>query len=496
MKLSEISGKLRSGSLKYELHFDEDREITGICYDSRNVVQGNIFFAIRGMKSDGNKFIKEAIDKGAVLIFSEEEYGAETTVPVKKIENIRKFMAEVSGIFYGDPSSGLKLIGVTGTNGKTTTSYLIMSMLKEAGFNTGLIGTIEYRIGDEKYESKLTTPDSVEMNMILDKMVKKNIEYCVMEVSSIALSMDRVYGLKYDAAVFTNLTSEHLDFHKDMNNYFEAKKILFDSLDENNIAFSNRDDEYGERILEDTAAEKKFYAIDSESDIKAGNVKLSMSGVSFDMKINGENTEIRSDLGGKFNVYNILAAAGVALNYGVSVDEIRSAVRVFEGVPGRFSRIPLPNGALAVIDYSHTSDSLKNAIEAAREILNSEGKNGNLITIFGCGGNRDRTKRPVMGKFATELSDYSILTSDNPRFEDPMEIIDEIKNGISGEAEYEVIENREEAIKKGIGISREGDLILICGKGHETYQEVKGVRTHFDDKEMVMKYLNKAGQNA
>ncbi|MBK8981438.1 MAG: UDP-N-acetylmuramoyl-L-alanyl-D-glutamate--2,6-diaminopimelate ligase [Ignavibacteria bacterium] len=500
MKLSELSKKLSERSLKYKFAFPEDTEITGISYDSRNLNPGNIFFAVKGLQSDGNKFVNEAIAKGAVLVFTKEASDSFEKIPVISVKEIRKFMAVVSGIFYGDPSSKLKLIGITGTNGKTTTSYLIHSMLSEAGYKTGLIGTIEYRIGDKKFESKLTTPDSVELNMILNEMVTENIEYCVMEVSSIALSMDRVYGLKFDTAVFTNLTSEHLDFHKDMGSYLSAKKILFDSLSERSFALSNRDDEYGERITNDTKAEKIFYVIDASiknsKDIKAENVKLDMNGIKFDLTRLGESTEICCGLAGRFNVYNALASAGTVLNYGVDLNCIKTVLSKFEGVPGRFQKLPMPNGALSVVDYSHTSDSLKNAIEAAREIIDDEGKGGSLITIFGCGGNKDRTKRPVMGKFATELSDYTIITSDNPRFEEPLEIIKEIESGINAGKKYEVIENREEAIKKGIEISSRGDIILICGKGHETYQEVKGVRSHFDDKEIVSKYMNQTSGDA
>ena len=500
MKLSEISEKIRSSSLKYEIDFPEDTEITGLCYDSRNVKPGNIFFAVKGLISDGNNFIKEAIEKGAVLVFTDDEKFSESQLPVIKVDDVRKFMAMVSGIFYGDPSSKLKLIGVTGTNGKTTSAYLIHVMLSSAGYKTGLIGTIECMIGNEKIESKLTTPDSVELNMILNKMVNEKTEFCVMEVSSIALSMQRVYGLKFDTAVFTNLTSEHLDFHKDMENYFEAKKILFDYLGEDSFAVSNKDDEFGQKILSDTKAEKVFYSVDSpiesDEDLKADDVKLGMDGINFNMIYREKNVNISSDLAGRFNVYNILASAGTVLNYNVSLKSISDVLDNFNGVTGRFNRIPLPNGAVAVIDYSHTSDSLKNAIEAAREIIKDENKNGSLITIFGCGGNKDRLKRPVMGKYATELSDFTIITSDNPRFEEPFEIIEEIKKGISEEAEYKVIENREEAIKAGIGMSVTGDIVLICGKGHETYQEIKGVRSHFDDKETVLKYQNLSLKNA
>ena len=489
MKISEIINKSRVNA---ELKLRDDIEITGLHYDSRKIKPGNIFFAIKGLKDDGNKFVTDAINNGAVMIFTEEDINMQSAVPTVKSNEIRKLMAEYSGIFYGDPSSKLKLIGITGTNGKTTTSYLIRSFLNDAGYSTGLLGTIDYQVGNQKTESKLTTPDSVEVNMMLSEMVNSGTQFCIMEVSSIALVMDRVYGLKFDTAVYTNLTSEHLDFHKDMENYFEAKKILFDNLQESAKAISNSDDLYGQSIMENCRAKKFFYSGKNESDLRSFNEKLSLSGLEFDVKWNGRTYTLKSNLTGRFNIYNILASVSTVLQYDIDMTMIQSSLLKFQEVSGRFNRIKLPNGAIAVIDYSHTSDSLKNAIESAREIVDEEKKFGKVITIFGCGGNKDRTKRPVMGELATGLSDRAIITSDNPRFEEPMDIIDEIISGIKDKKNFEVIENREEAIKKGLEISREGDIVLICGKGHETYQEVKGVRTHFDDKEIVGKYSHTA----
>ncbi len=489
MKISEIINKSRVNA---ELKLRDDIEITGLHYDSRKIKPGNIFFAIKGLKDDGNKFVSDAIRNGAVLIFTEEDINANSSIPVVKAGEIRKLMAEYSGIFYDDPSSKLKLIGITGTNGKTTTSYLIRSFLNDAGYSTGLLGTIDYQVGEQKTESKLTTPDSVEVNMMLSEMVNSGTQFCIMEVSSIALVMERVYGLKYDTAVYTNLTSEHLDFHKDMENYFAAKKILFDNLPESGKAISNSDDSYGHSILDDCRAKKFFYSSREESDLKSFNEKLSLSGLEFDVKWNGRTYTLKSDLSGRFNIYNILASVSTVLQYDIDMPMIQSSLLKFQEVKGRFNRVKLPNGAIAVIDYSHTSDSLKNAIESAREIVDEEKRFGRVITIFGCGGNKDRTKRPVMGELASGLSDQVIITSDNPRFEEPMDIIEEILSGIKDKKNFEVIENREEAIKKGLEISREGDIVLICGKGHETYQEVKGVRTHFDDKEIVGKYSHTA----
>lgn len=485
MKLSELFRKIP----QYSNHrFRNDCEITGITYDSRKVREGNIFFAVRGLKDDGRKYIHEAIRKGARIVFSEDESGNADSAEIIKTENIRKLMALASREFYNKESDKIKLIGITGTNGKTTTAYLIKFFLEKAGYRTGLIGTIDYQVGETTVNSVLTTPDSPEMNMMIGEMTGKKTDFCIMEVSSIALVMDRVYGLNFDTAVFTNLTSEHLDFHKNMENYFESKKLLFDGLGENKFAVSNKDDEYGEKILEGTKALKKYYSVNCSSDFKAMNEKLTLNGIEFDALYKNEIYRFSTQLAGRFNIYNIIAAVTSVLNYDTDISFLQKTLREFQEVSGRFNRIKLQNGAVAVVDYSHTSDSLKKAIETAREIVNSEKKNGRVITVFGCGGNKDRTKRPVMGEYATELSDYAVITSDNPRFEDPMKIIDEILAGIRSKNNFEVIENREDAIRRAIEISEGNDIILICGKGHETYQEIKGVRAHFNDREIISEY--------
>lgn len=460
--------------------------IEGLAYDSRKVKENYIFFALKGLKDDGSKYIKSAIDSGAKAIVTDIDLDVnEIHANVLSVKDARKTMALFANVYNELPSEKLKLIGVTGTNGKTTTTYLIKTFLENSGYKTGLLGTIDYQIGDVKVESKLTTPESVEICSMLGEMVKQGYQYCVMEVSSIALVMKRVYSLNFNTAIFTNLTSEHLDFHHNMENYFEAKKILFDGLSDNSFAITNLDDIYGEKILADTKAKKITYALNNDADFKAENPNFDLKGLSFDIK--GKDVKINSNITGKFNIYNMLASIACVRNYDIGYDSINNSLKNFEGVNGRFNKIELPNGAYAVVDYSHTSDSLKNAIESAREIVNNENKNGKVITIFGCGGNKDVTKRPVMGKFATELSDYSIITSDNPRFEKPLDIIREIRKGAVNK-NYEIDENRETAIEKGIRMSKAGDIILICGKGHETYQEINGVRTHFDDKEMVQKY--------
>jgi UDP-N-acetylmuramoyl-L-alanyl-D-glutamate--2,6-diaminopimelate ligase len=462
-----------------------DFSIGGLAYDSRKVKKNYIFFALKGLKDDGTKYVKSAVESGAKAIVTDVELD-ENEIPsnVLLVNDARKTMAMFSNAYNQMPSEKLKLIGVTGTNGKTTTTYLIKTFLEDSGYKTGLLGTIDYQIGNFKIESKLTTPESVEICSMLGEMVKQGYQYCVMEVSSIALVMNRVYSLNFDSAIFTNLTSEHLDFHHNMENYFDAKKILFDGLSEKSYAITNVDDIYGERILADTKARKITYAVNNHADYRAKNPSFDLKGLSFELN---KDVKINSNITGKFNIYNMLASIACVRNYDISFDSINNSLVNFEGVNGRFNKVELPNGAYAVIDYSHTSDSLKNAIESAREIVNNENRNGRVITIFGCGGNKDTTKRPVMGKFATELSDFSIMTSDNPRYEKPLDIIREIRKGAVNK-NYEIDENRETAIEKGIRMSKAGDIILICGKGHETYQEINGVRSHFDDKEMVQKY--------
>lgn len=496
IKFSEL---LKSSSIK-NAEIKDDFEVMGLAYDSRKVQKGFVFFAIIGYEDDGNKYILDALEKGAGAVITERIEGNEYAA---KLENgnrrriyeaadIRKTMADMSREFYGDPAGKMKVIGITGTNGKTTCTFLMRAVLERAGHKTGLIGTISYMSGGEKKGSSLTTPDSIEIFAMLREMLDNGMEYCVMEVSSIALELKRVYGLDFAAAVFTNLSSEHLDLHSNMENYYKAKKILFDGLSEGSTAVSNIDDDYGESIVSDTKAEKVFYSIRSDSDFKAEDIKMGIEGLEFKAVTKKGDFTMKSGLTGRFNVSNILAVMATANALRINMEIIREAIADFRDVDGRFTRIKLPNGAFAIVDYSHTSDSLKNAIEAARDIVNEQGS-GRVITVFGCGGNRDTTKRPVMGKFATSLSDYTFITSDNPRFEDPMAIINQILTGVQTKENYEIDANREEAIKKAIEYSKAGDLVLICGKGHETYQEIKGVKTHFDDKEMVAKYSGLAG---
>lgn len=493
MKFKELIAKYKDLKM---YGFQNDFRVEGLASNSKQVRDNYIFFAIKGFKEDGNKFITEAIKNGAKAVVTSKKNIEELKNNFKGFpevifiysDEVRKLMALISSEFYGKPSKSLRLIGITGTNGKSTIVYLLKKILEDSGKKCGLIGTIEYIIGDEKYESVLTTPDSIEIHSLLKKMLDKGMEYCVMEVSSIALVNDRVYGLEFEAGVFTNLSREHLDLHYNMENYFNAKKILFDSLGVNAIAVSNRDDEYGVKILNDCTAKKIFYSIDAKSNFRAVNEKLSIESINYDIQTGNKLYSINSELKGRFNIYNTIAGFSLMSSLGFRVEDIIRSIKEFKPVNGRFNTIKLPNDAYAVIDYSHTSDSLKNAIESAIEIRKSLNNNSRIITVFGCGGNKDKTKRPIMGKYATELSDYVIITSDNPRYEEPMSIISEIITGINAAKNYEIEADREKAIKKSIEMSSENDIILICGKGHETYQDIKGVKYHFNDKEIIEKY--------
>jgi UDP-N-acetylmuramoyl-L-alanyl-D-glutamate--2,6-diaminopimelate ligase len=407
-------------------------------------------------------------------------------------------MAELSNSFYDFPSRKMRITGVTGTNGKTTVTSIINYVLELSGRKTGLIGTNGNIINKKKIETGHTTPESVDLNSLLNEMTEAGVEYVTMEVSSHALELKRVYGIDFDIAVFTNLTPEHLDFHNSIENYFSAKKILFDSIprinrkNKNTYVIYNSDDEYGEKIVSGAEPERISFGFNSAL-YSVKNLSMSFDGMSFEMLVpfNGEGIdrmEVESTLTGRFNVYNILAATAALKSLGIKYSEIKKSLRSFTAVEGRFNRVKLNNGAIAIIDYSHTPDSLSKAISTIREVLNLNNSGGRIITVFGCGGNRDRQKRPVMGKIATTLSDHSIITSDNPRDEEPMDIIEEIKSGITSD-NYSVTEDREKAIDEAIAMAKTGDVILVAGKGHETYQEIKGVKYHLSDKEIVEKFM-------
>ncbi len=465
--------------------------ITGIYYDSRRVSKNSIFVAIKGFNTDGHKFIPDAISRGAVAIVLEDNQEFSDEVITRQgaakilVRDSRKALAELSNVFFSEPSKKIKLVGVTGTNGKTTTTYFIKSIFETAGYKTGLIGTISNFIGDKEIASSLTTPESNDLNFLFNEMHDHGCKYAVMEVSSHSLALRRVHKLFFSSAVFTNLTQDHLDFHQNVDSYLNAKKILFDDLDSSASAIFNSDDPNSSRIIADTKAHTFSYGSSESSDFKVMNIQYDLKGTYFAVRHKKREYKVSTSLIGDFNAYNASAAFSTATLLGINPDTILEGIKSTKSVPGRFEVHGKKNKKI-IVDYSHTPDSLEKALLAIRKIV----KNSKPVyAVFGCGGNRDKTKRPLMGKIASEIADKIIITSDNPRFEEPMAIINEIKSGIS-KNNFSIIENREEAIKKIIESSEDDAVILIAGKGHETYQEIKGIRNHFSDKEVAEKYLN------
>jgi UDP-N-acetylmuramoyl-L-alanyl-D-glutamate--2,6-diaminopimelate ligase len=470
--------------------FPENKEITDITNNSREVKSGAMFVAIKGFSVDGHKYIEDAINNGASAVvmqegnkFPDELFNVNDVIRVV-VKNSRETFADLSCQFYGHPSKELTLVGITGSNGKTTTAFYIKNLFETAGYKTGLLGTISNYVGNFEENSKLTTPESNVINKYLRQMLDEGITHCVMEVSSHSLVLDRVRGLDFDYAVFTNITSDHLDFHHDFENYLQAKKILFDNLNENAIAVINIDDKSSEKIVADSKAKKILFGKKNNADFIIENVSYNLEGTLFDLRTAEFTYSFSTSLIGEFNAYNASAAAVIGFSEGYEEDIVIQGINSTPQVPGRFEIIG-ENNKKVIVDYSHTADSLKKALIALNKIVEEKQP---IYTVFGCGGNRDKTKRPVMGKIADKLSNKIIITSDNPRFENPAEIINEILTGVERENPI-VIENREEAIKTAICNSEDNAVILIAGKGHEDYQIINGVKHHFSDKEIAEKYL-------
>jgi UDP-N-acetylmuramoyl-L-alanyl-D-glutamate--2,6-diaminopimelate ligase len=466
------------------------REVSGVEYDSRKVVEGSVFVAMKGFNTDGHLYIQDALNKKAAAIVVENHESipdslvSHFTAVKIFVNDSRQALADISNAFFDEPSKKLRLIGITGTNGKTTTSYFLKNIYEMAEYKVGLIGTISNYIGNEKLDSKLTTPESNDLNRMLNQMHLGGCDYAVMEVSSHSLALKRVHGLHFSFAVFTNITPEHLDFHRDFENYVKAKKILFDELPLSSSAIYNSDELHSIDVIRDCRSLKYSFGTKNDSQFRISDIKCDLSGTAF--KINYENKvyELKTSLVGDFNAYNAAGAFATAKLSGLKDEVIAEGISTTPQVPGRFEI--LSNGTRkVVIDYSHTPDSLEKTLMVIRKI--TENKNP-VYTVFGCGGNRDKLKRPVMGKIATELSDQVIVTSDNPRNENPSTIIEEIRSGITKD-NYQIIEDREAAISEAIKNSGKHSVILIAGKGHEDYQEIGGVRHHFSDKEVAKKVL-------
>ena len=460
---------------------DTGAEITGVNIDSRRIEAGHLFVAIPGTQTDGHKYIPKAIELGAAAILCEqmpeEQVDGVTYVVVESTENV---VGMVATQFFGDPSRKLKLVGVTGTNGKTTIATLLYNMFRKFGHKCGLLSTVCNYIEDEAIPADHTTPDPIELNRLLAQMVDAGCDYAFMECSSHAIAQKRIGGLKFAGGLFTNLTRDHLDYHKTVENYRDAKKAFFDGLEKDAFAITNADDKNGLYMVQNTKAQVKTYSIRSMADFKAKIIECHFEGMYLD--INGK--EVGVQFIGKFNVSNLLAVYGAAIMLGKKPEDILVILSTLKSVSGRLEPIRSPEGYTAIVDYAHTPDALENVLNTINEVLNGKGK---VITVCGAGGNRDKGKRPIMAQTAVKLSDKVIITSDNPRFEEPQDIINDMLAGLDNKQMKKVISivDRKEAIRTACMMAEKGDVILIAGKGHEDYQEIKGVKHHFDDREVV-----------
>ena len=456
-------------------------EFKGMEYDSRKIKDGDIFVALEGSISDGHKYIKQAIENGAKGVLVSKKVEPEFPVEYILVKDLRKNLGKIASNFYGYPQKKLKIIGITGTNGKTTSTYLLESILGKE--KVARIGTVEYKIGDEVIEAPNTTPESLDIVKMCKKAVEKGLEYLVMEVSSHALSLGRVDMLEFDVASFTNLTLDHLDYHENMDNYFQAKRKLFTMLKDSKKSSINIDDIYGDRLYKEFGGYS--YSLTKSADLTGEIVEFHSDGQFVRLNLMGEMFEEKLAILGRYNLYNVLGVIGIALQLGIGKNIILEKLKDIKGAPGRFELVNCGQDYIVVVDYAHTGDALENILKSINEL-----KKGRVITVFGCGGDRDATKRPIMGEIAQRLSDIAILTSDNPRTENPHLIIEDVKKGMNGD-HYLVEEDREQAIVKAIEIAQKNDIILIAGKGHETYQILGRKKNHFDDREIARREIVK-----
>ncbi len=461
----------------------DNLEIVSIENDNRKVVQGSLFVCIKGLTVDAHDFAESAVNNGAVAVLAERPL--ELTVPVIVVESTRRALSVLADAFYGQPSHKLHMIGITGTNGKTTTSHIIEKILADAGKQTGLIGTMYTKIGTKQLETKNTTPESLTLQKTFHQMVEEGVEATVMEVSSHALVEGRVHGTDFNVAVFTNLTQDHLDYHKTMDEYQRAKSLLFAQLGNTydmakpKFAVLNMDDEASKMYIESTSAHVITYGIDNSANLHAKNIQMTASGTEFDLESPFGVKKVSMKLVGKFSVYNVLASIGAALASGIPLESAISSIESVIGVSGRFELVQAGQDFSVIVDYSHTPDSLENAISTIQQFAK-----GNIIVVVGCGGDRDKTKRPLMAQIACKYSDRAIFTSDNPRSEDPIQILNDMEAGVKGQT-YDVIVDRKEAIYHAVQQANTNDVILIAGKGHETYQLIGDKSYDFDDREVA-----------
>jgi UDP-N-acetylmuramoyl-L-alanyl-D-glutamate--2,6-diaminopimelate ligase len=482
VKLSELVREMPGA----ELHGGAELEISKVIHDSRRCEEGCLFVAIPGLAADGNAFVEAAVKKGAAAVVSQE--APRPGVPWVRVGDAREALAVLSAAALGHPGRQLGLVGVTGTNGKTTTTCMIDAALREAGETTGLLGTVEYRIGDRVAEAVRTTPEASDLQSLLRQMVDAGCRRAVLEVSSHALALKRVHGLSFDVAVFTNLSRDHLDFHQDMPSYFAAKRILFDSLlREDGYAVVNVDDDHGAELARSVTRKTLACSLSPGADFSAGDIQLSLEGTRFLARTPAGEFEVQTPLLGRFSVRNALAAFAAGHALGLPPDAVQRGLASLKGVPGRMERVAAGQDFTVLVDYAHTDDALRNLLESVREL-----EPRRLITVFGCGGDRDRTKRPLMGAVAARLSDVVILTSDNPRTEDPEAILAEIRRGIPADRaeETELIVDRRAAIARALEMGREGVVVVIAGKGHETRQVLRDRTVPFDDRQVVRDLLS------
>lgn len=454
-------------------------DYSGMEYDSRKVTEGDIFVALEGAVSDGHDYINQAIARGAKGVLVSKKVQTDFPCECILVKDLRKNLGKIASNFYNYPQRKLKIIGITGTNGKTTSTYLLESIL--GAERVARIGTVEYKIGDEIIEAPNTTPESLDVVKLCKKAVDKGLEYLVMEVSSHALSLGRVDMLEFDVASFTNLTLDHLDYHKNMDNYFEAKRKLFTMLKKSGSDSINIDDQYGDKLYKEFGGYS--YSLTKPADLTGEILEFHSDGQLVRLNLLGDIFEEKLSILGRYNLYNVLGVIGIALQLGIEKERILERIRDTKGAPGRFELVNCGQDFIVVVDYAHTGDALENILNSINEL-----KKGRVITVFGCGGDRDATKRPIMGGIAQRLSDIAILTSDNPRTEDPHSIIEDVKKGMNGD-NYLVEEDREKAIMKAIEIAQKNDIILIAGKGHETYQILGRKKIHFDDREIARREI-------
>ena len=468
-----------------EVRGDISAEISSLGFDSRAVTPGQLFFAIIGAASDGHRYIADAIAKGAVAVVCEKlPEGTDKKITYIVVTDSSKALGEIASRFYGEPSGKLRLVGVTGTNGKTTVATLLYDLFRALGYKCGLISTVSYVIDGKAVEASHTTPDAVRLNAMLAEMVETGCEFCFMEVSSHSVVQGRIAGLRFTGGIFTNLTHEHLDYHGTFAEYIRAKKAFFDGLPREAFALVNGDDRNGSVMVQNTPAQAKTYGMRGFEDYKVRILENTPEGMLLDV----DREEVWVKFLGKFNAYNLLAVYAAARLLGADKQETLTAISGLMPVRGRFETVRSTDGVTAIIDYAHTPDALKNVINTVNEMRRGAGK---LYVVVGCGGDRDRSKRPEMARIAAEFSDMAIFTSDNPRSEDPEVIISEMKAGVEGVGKYLSITDRREAIKTAAALASPGDIILIAGKGHETYQIMNGETHHLDDREEILKYFKK-----